>query len=51
LSRQITKSVQNPDGSISVILFDPSLEKTFIESLQTTPQGINFASDPVLMEK
>lgn len=51
LSRQITKSVQNPDGSIYVILFDPSLEKTFIESLQTTPQGINFAADPVLMEK
>lgn len=51
LSRRITKSVQNPDGSISAILFEPSLERTFIESLQTTPQGINFATDPLLMEK
>lgn len=51
LSRRITKSVQNPDGSISAILFDPSLERTFVESLQTTPQGINFAIDPLLMEK
>ncbi|MGB9822383.1 MAG: flagellar biosynthesis protein FlhA [Thermodesulfovibrio sp.] len=51
LSRRITKSLQNPDGSISAILFDPSLERTFIESLQTTPQGTVFAPDPVLMEK
>ncbi|MEJ5226370.1 flagellar biosynthesis protein FlhA [Thermodesulfovibrio sp.] len=51
LSRQITKSVQNPDGSISAILLDPSIERTLIESLQTTPQGINFAPDPLLMEK
>lgn len=51
LSRQITKSIQNPDGSISAIVFDPSLERTFIESLQTTPQGISFAFDPMLMEK
>lgn len=51
LSRRITKSVQNPDGSISAILFDPSLERTFIESLQTTPQGVSFTPDPVLMEK
>ncbi|MGC8938490.1 MAG: FHIPEP family type III secretion protein, partial [Thermodesulfovibrio sp.] len=28
-----------------------SLERTFIESLQTTPQGTVFAPDPVLMEK
>jgi len=51
LSRQITKSVQNPDGSISVILLDPSLERNFVESLQTTPQGTVFAPDPALMEK
>ncbi|GAB6183157.1 flagellar biosynthesis protein FlhA [Thermodesulfovibrio hydrogeniphilus] len=51
LSRQITKSVQNPDGTITAILFDPAVEKTLIESLHTTPQGINFAPDPVLMEK
>ncbi len=51
LSRRITKSVQNPDGSISAILFDPSLERTFVESLQSTPQGINFAVDPLLMER
>lgn len=51
LSRQITKSVQNPDGSISAILLDPSVERTLIESLQTTQQGINFAVDPMLMEK
>ncbi|MCS7214541.1 MAG: flagellar biosynthesis protein FlhA [Thermodesulfovibrio sp.] len=51
LSRRITKSVQNPDGSISAIILEPNLERTLIESLQTTPQGINFAVDPVLMEK
>uniref|UniRef100_A0A7C4EL71 Flagellar biosynthesis protein FlhA n=1 Tax=Thermodesulfovibrio aggregans TaxID=86166 RepID=A0A7C4EL71_9BACT len=51
LSRQITKSVQNPDGSISVILLDPSVERSFVESLQTTPQGTVFAPDPALMEK
>ena len=51
LSRQITKSVQNPDGSISAILLDPLVERTLIESLQTTQQGINFAVDPMLMEK
>ncbi len=51
LSRQITKSVQNPDSSISAILLEPSLERTLIEALQTTPQGINFAPDPLMMEK
>ncbi len=51
LSRQITKSVQNSDGSITAILLEPSTERTLIESLQTTPQGINFAPDPFLMEK
>ncbi len=51
LSRQITKSVQNSDGSISAILLEPSLERILIEALQTTPQGINFAPDPALMEK
>lgn len=51
LSRQITKSVQNPDGSISAILLEPALERTLIEALQTTPQGINFAADPLMMEK
>lgn len=51
LSRYITKSVQNPDGSITAIVFEPSLERTFLEALQTTPQGINFAVDPLLMEK
>lgn len=51
LSRQITKSVQNSDGSVSAILLDPSLERSLIESLQTTAQGINFAVDPFLMEK
>ncbi|WP_460181143.1 flagellar biosynthesis protein FlhA [Thermodesulfovibrio sp. TK110] len=51
LSRRITKSVQNPDGSITAILLEPSLERTFIESLQTTPQGTIFAPDPVLVEK
>lgn len=51
LSRQITKGVQNSDGSLSAILLEPSIERTLIESLQTTPQGINFAPDPLMMEK
>lgn len=51
LSRRITKSVQNPDGSVSAVLLDPSIERTLLESLHTTQQGINFAPDPVMMEK
>jgi len=51
LSRRITKNVQNADGSISAILFDPSLERSFIESLQSTSQGTIFAPDPIVLEK
>lgn len=51
LSRRITKSVQNPDGSVSAVLLDPALERTLLESLHTTQQGINFAPDPTVMER
>jgi len=50
LSRSITKQLQNTDGSISVIQLDPKVEKTIIESVQTTPQGAYLALDPDIME-
>lgn len=50
LSRSITKQLQNTDGSISVIQLDPKVEKTIIESVQTTPQGAYLALAPDIME-
>ncbi len=51
LARSITKQIQNPDGSISVMLIDPRTERLIIEAVQTTPQGSYLALDPVTTEK
>ncbi len=52
LSRSITKQIQNPDGSVSVIVIDPQVERTMTEAIQTGPQGIQYFSlDPSIMEK
>lgn len=51
LARSITRQLQNPDGSVSVILVDPRVERVIIESVQTTAQGSYLALDPVSTEK
>jgi flagellar biosynthesis protein FlhA len=51
LARSITKQLQNPDGSVSVILIDPRVERLIIEAVQTTPQGSYLALDPATTEK
>ena len=35
LSRNITKQIQNPDGSVSVIVIDPQVERLMVEAIQT----------------
>jgi flagellar biosynthesis protein FlhA len=51
LARNITKQLQNPDGSVSVILIDPRVERSIIEAVQTTPQGSYLALDPATTDK
>ncbi|MBZ0156349.1 MAG: flagellar biosynthesis protein FlhA [Alphaproteobacteria bacterium] len=51
LARSITKQLQNADGSISVILLDPRVERSIIESVQATQQGSYLSLDPAMMEK
>jgi len=51
LARNITKQLQNPDGSISVLVIDPKLERLIMESIQTTPQGSYLTLDPVTTDR
>lgn len=51
LSRSITKQLQGPGGSISVILVDPKVERQIIEAVQSTPQGSYLALDPATSDK
>ena len=51
LARNITKQLQNPDGSISVLVIDPKLERMIMESIQTTPQGSYLTLDPVTTDR
>ncbi len=51
LARGITRQLQNLDGSVSVILIDPRVERSIIEAVQTTPQGSYLALDPATTEK
>ncbi|MCL4536508.1 MAG: flagellar biosynthesis protein FlhA [Nitrospirae bacterium] len=51
LARSITRQLQNPDGSVSVILVEPRVERVIIEAVQTTAQGSYLALDPVSTEK
>ncbi|MBF0328290.1 MAG: flagellar biosynthesis protein FlhA [Nitrospirae bacterium] len=51
LTRSITKQIQNTDGNISVIVVDPKVERTMLESVQTTAQGTYLSLDPAVLEK
>lgn len=51
LSRNITKQLQGIDGSIAVIVVDPKVERTIIESIQTTAQGSYLGLDPGTADK
>lgn len=51
LARSITKQLQNPDGSVSVIVMDPRTERLIVESIQATPQGSYLSLDPSVMDK
>jgi len=52
LSRSITKQIQNPDGSVSVIVIDPQVERLMVEAIQTGPQGMQFFNmDPFTVDK
>jgi flagellar biosynthesis protein FlhA len=51
LARSITKQLQGNDGSISVIVVDPKVERQIIEAVQSSPQGSYLALDPVTSEK
>ncbi len=51
LARNITKQLQGTDGSISVIVVDPKVERQIIEAVQSTPQGSYLALDPVTSDK
>lgn len=51
LSRGITKQLQSPDGFIPAIVIDSRVERLFIESIQTTPQGSYLSLDPAVTEK
>ncbi|HMK42760.1 MAG TPA: flagellar biosynthesis protein FlhA [Dissulfurispiraceae bacterium] len=52
LARNITRQVQNYDGSVSVLLMDPKVERLIIESIQATPQGVTYLSlDPLMADR
>ena len=52
LARSITKQIQNPDGSVSVIVMDPQVERSMVEAIQTGPQGSQYFNlDPATTEK
>jgi flagellar biosynthesis protein FlhA len=52
LARSITRQVQNPDGSVSVIVLDPGVERLISESIQTMAQGVQYLTlDPFSIEK
>ncbi len=52
LGRSITKQIQNPDSSVSVVVIDPQVERLMVEAIQTSPQGAQFFNlDPSTMEK
>jgi flagellar biosynthesis protein FlhA len=52
LARSITKQIQNADGSVSVIVMDPLVERSMVEAIQAGPQGSQFFNlDPAATEK
>lgn len=52
MARNITKQVQNYDGSVSVLIMDPKVERLIVESIQATPQGMTYLSlDPAVADR
>ncbi|HEX8948851.1 MAG TPA: flagellar biosynthesis protein FlhA [Dissulfurispiraceae bacterium] len=51
LSRSITRQLLGTDGSISVIIMDPHVERTIVEAVQTTPHGSYLSLDPASSER
>jgi flagellar biosynthesis protein FlhA len=52
LARSITRQIQNPDGSVSVIVVDPQVERVMVEGIQTLPQGAQYLNlEPQTVEK
>lgn len=51
LARTITKQVITPEGNVPVILVDPKVERTIMESIQTTPQGSYLSLDPAITDR
>jgi flagellar biosynthesis protein FlhA len=52
LARSITKQIQNTDGSVSVIVIDPQVERMMVEAIQTGSQGTQYFNlDPLTAEK
>ncbi len=47
LGPAITQRRINPDGSLPVIVLEPSLEHSLLSSLQPTPTGLDLGIDPV----
>lgn len=52
MARNITKQIQNYDGSVSVLIMDPKVERLIVESIQATPQGMTYLSlDPAVSDR
>jgi flagellar biosynthesis protein FlhA len=51
LARSITKQLQGADGSLTVIVVDPKLERLIIEAVQTTSQGSYLSLDPATSDR
>ncbi|HMK57011.1 MAG TPA: flagellar biosynthesis protein FlhA [Dissulfurispiraceae bacterium] len=52
LARSITRQIQNPDGSVSVIIIDPNVERMMADAIQSGPQGAQFFSlDPYAVDR
>ncbi len=51
LGPAITQHRINPDGSLPVVVLDPMLEHMLLQSLQVTPNGVDFALEPEALEE
>ena len=51
LARTISRSYQNPDGSLSVLVLDHGVEQALSEAVQQTPQGSFLALDPAQAQR
>ncbi len=49
LGPAITQRRINPDGSLPVVVLEPTLEHALLGTLQPTPNGLDFAVDPEVL--